>query len=319
VTLVHYHKTPSTKLTQEIIAEKFKISVRTLRRIVTDYDDQTKQGVLIPDLRSLKEGRCGAKSQLIPEKEKIIRSINDSVKGNMPLIWVREEYELRTGESISPETIRKYFEEMGIVKGHAYLKPRLTDEQRLKRLQFIVSKLGNEKQFNFDPLRIHVDEKWFSVTRDCKLSWHDPNQPYDPETTQHKSHIPKIMFLCAIGVPQDYTVNGQVRRFDGKIGIWPITEKRLAIRDSVNRPAGTELTEAVTVTAERYFELMKTKVLPAVRKKMAWAKDKRIVIQHDGARPHTGKGDAIDLRHLGAFREWNIEFELQPPQSPDLN
>ena len=47
------------------------------------------------------------------------------------------------------------------------------------------------------------------------------------DTAQHKSHIPKIMFLAAIGKPHTLPDGTQ---FNGKIGIWPLTDNVEAAR-----------------------------------------------------------------------------------------
>ena len=51
------------------------------------------------------------------------------------------------------------------------------------------------------------------------------------DTTHHKSHIPKIMFLCAIGVPH---TRPDGTESDGKIGIWPFVEEVPGQRASKN-------------------------------------------------------------------------------------
>jgi hypothetical protein len=43
----------------------------------------------------------------------------------------------------------------------------------------------------------------------------------------------------------------------------------------------------------------------------------KFVVQHDGAKPHTGKGTEEKLNEAGAA--YGVTFERQPPQSPDFN
>ena len=43
----------------------------------------------------------------------------------------------------------------------------------------------------------------------------------------------------------------------------------------------------------------------------------KIVIQHDGAKPHVGCGNLVALNAAGA--PYGISFVTQPPNSPDLN
>ncbi len=60
---------------------------------------------------------------------------------------------------------------------------------------------------------------------------------------------------------------------------------------SVNHEKGDIYMKDCTVTAERYRPLM-MKVFAAVKAKMPWLKGKRVIIQQDGATPHTAKGNA---------------------------
>lgn len=50
---------------------------------------------------------------------------------------------------------------------------------------------------------VHVDEKWLHVTRSTRTVREHPDEArHEDDTTQHKSHIEKVMFLTAVGVPQ---------------------------------------------------------------------------------------------------------------------
>ena len=78
--------------------------------------------------------------------------------------------------------------------------------------------------------------------------------------------------------------------FDEKIGLWTFHEEVAAKRNSVNRSAGTMEWKPVSVGSAEYLDIM-TKardVLEAVRQKFAYYGQRQIVIQHDGATPHTG-------------------------------
>ena len=54
---------------------------------------------------------------------------------------------------------------------------------------------------------------------------------------KHKSHIRKVMFLCAVVMPH-YTPCSKTWWHD-KLGIWPIGGWKLAQRQSKNQPKGT--------------------------------------------------------------------------------
>ena len=126
------------------------------------------------------------------------------------------------------------------------------------------------------------------------------------------------MFLCAIGTPHEIAP-GQM--FDGKIGISTFTEHVEAKNTSKNRVKGTMELKGVNVTSERYYDMM-TKVggvISSIKQKMSHLKNVNIIIQQDGAKPHTGCNNVDLLNAFGKRGGWNITFQTQPPQSPDLN
>ena len=80
----------------------------------------------------------------------------------------------------------------------------------------------------------------------------------------NKRYISKVILLAAVARPR-YDFHRKAK-FDGKIGIWPIVETTPAKRFSPNRPAGTLVTQNVTMTREAYVRMLKEKVFPAIRK-----------------------------------------------------
>ncbi|CAM9462181.1 unnamed protein product [Choristocarpus tenellus] len=52
---------------------------------------------------------------------------------------------------------------------------------------------------------------------------------------------------------------------------------------------------------------------------MPWFEGKHIVVQQDGATPHTGKGNSEILSAAGKTEGWSIRLVVQPSNSSDLN
>lgn len=200
------------------------------------------------------------------------------------------------------------------------MKPTLTIHHRIARLQWVISKVVHgDRSFDFDLEWIHVDEKWFYMTRKKRKVRLFPGEGrVMDETTHHKSHIAKVMFLAAVGVPH-WLPNGDW--FDGRIGMWAFMEEVAAKRNSVNRAAGTIEWKPVNVDSAEYLDMMTKNggVLQAVRQKFAVYARRPVVIQHDGATPHTGKGNSELLDIAGGAGGHDISFQIQPAQSPDLN
>ena len=140
---------------------------------------------------------------------------------------------------------------------------------------------------------------------------------------KHKSHITKVMFLCAQARPR--YVHATHSYWDGKIGIWPIGKTVLAQRASKNRPAGTPEWESCNIDHEVYTSLMLNEVVPAIIEKWPttdWNNDNySLIIQQDGASSHIYVNDPEWLETLDELGvpEGKIELYTQPANSPDLN
>lgn len=128
------------------------------------------------------------------------------------------------------------------------------------------------------------------------------------------------MFLCAIARPRCDPTTGECI-FDGKIGIWPFTERVQAQRSSVNRPAGTWETKPLNVTKEVYKEYFIEKVMPAIRSKWPASDGECVVgIQADNATPHGSAGDfEWECLMVNPDERVSIEQREQPANSPDTN
>ena len=109
--------------------------------------------------------------------------------------------------------------------------------------------------------------------------------------------------------------------WNGKIGIFPFVQWLPAKRNSKNRAKGTPVMEDMSVDSVAYFDLMTREdgLLSTLKKIAPYLKGQRIVIQHDGAKPHNGKGNLEKLNEYGQLDGWNVCIDTQPPQSPDLN
>ena len=218
---------------------------------------------------------------------------------------------------VSTTTLLRAMEE-GAVKAHSsVIRPSLTEENKLHRYEFCRGEIRDNGLFEDMLDRVHVDEKWFYcdlVTKRVLLA-DDEEEPH--RTTKHKSHVDKVMFLCAIARPRfDHTAN---RVWDGKIGIWPFARLSPALRSSVHRPAGTMEWRTFKVDKEAYKTMIIDHVLPAIVQKCPIAMlDGGIRIQQDNATSHI-KNDDADF--LAAVQATGVDMKIysQPPNSPDLN
>jgi hypothetical protein len=102
---------------------------------------------------------------------------------------------------------------------------------------------------------VHVDEKWFYLDRDNARYYLTPNEPTPaPKTVQHKSHITKVMFLCALARPR---YNNTTRQwFDGLIGIYPVGEFDIYHRRSANHERGDLKWTNISLDRDEYQRMM---------------------------------------------------------------
>ena len=162
---------------------------------------------------------------------------------------------------------------------------------------------------------IHIDEKWFYLTKDEQhfIIAVDEEEPY--RHVQHKSFLMKIMFLCAVARPR-YDKNKNAW-FDGKIGIWPIGKWEPVKRSSKKRAKGTPVWKNQCITRDVYHEYLIQKFLPVVQER--WPTDnRRIWLQQDGAKSHILEDD-MEFKEAVDEIGLNLTVFTQSPNLPDTN
>jgi hypothetical protein len=105
---------------------------------------------------------------------------------------------------------------------------------------------------------------------------------------------------------------------DGKVGLYPIVETTLALRNSIHRKKGTEILKVMSMTAAVYRDFILNKLLPdIVQCCPPEMRRHKIFIQHDNAPPHKINKDLFNLR----CAELGVDCELfdQQAQSPDTS
>lgn len=152
------------------------------------------------------------------------------------------------GIKISKSTVARWIR-CGMIRSHtSAIKPDLTAPNKLLRLRFSLEAIEFNRLLNVFKFKsmyntVHIDEKWFYITKAKHKFYMGPEEADPHRTTQSKAHIPKVMFMCAVCRPI-FGPDGAVI-FDGKIGIFPFTEQKKAIRGSKHRPKGTMFTKPI--------------------------------------------------------------------------
>jgi len=125
------------------------------------------------------------------------------------------------------------------------------------------------------------------------------------------------MFLCALARPR-FNEKGECT-FDGKIGLWRVSEPYEAKKTSRYHNKGDIYEKDVTMDAARYVDIMIEHVLPAISDAFRPLGVSQVVVQHDGAPPHVGKFAEVFIDEFGAYLDPPIKIKRQPSQSPDTN
>ena len=135
---------------------------------------------------------------------------------------------------------------------------------------------------------------------------------------KHKSHITKVMLLCAVARPCFNPCSNSW--WDGKLGIWPIGDWELVKQKLKNRPKGTLVWENKIVTKEVYWDLLISKLIPSILEK--WPRQdmlsRKIFIQQDGAKNHISRDDKLFNNAL-VDNGINATLYTQAANSSDVN
>lgn len=206
------------------------------------------------------------------------------------------------------------------------LKPKLNDDHYLNRLHHCIAKIDRNTINAATGLKyktmyneVHVDEKWFFLVKDGGRYYLAADEtPPDAIRVQHKSHITKVMFLCALARPK---YNNTTRQwFDGLIGIYPVGELSMYQRRSATHQRSDIMWQNFNLDRDEYERMIIDLVLPDIKRKMPL--NNNIILQQDGASAHLPADDPdfkAKVAELYGGNEDAVKLYTQPAQSPDLN
>jgi hypothetical protein len=288
------------------VASSFSVSMRTVQRIWKRSKESEAH-----DVSHRKTKNCGRKRIEIDPNQ--IREV--------PLRKRRTIRSLAWALNTNPTSVFRLLKK-GIIRRHSNsIKPFLKEENKRSRMEFCLSMLEgipHDPMFKSMHNIIHIDEKWFYLTKKSENYYLLPDEDEPHRTCKSKNFIAKVMFLVAQARPRFDAQGNEI--FDGKIGIFPFVTKEPAKRTSANRVAGTMETKAMTsVNRDVIRSFFIEKVLPAIKAK--WPREdlgSTIFIQQDNARTHISLDDPEFLQE--ATKDgFDIRLMSQPPNSPDLN
>ena len=91
--------------------------------------------------------------------------------------------------------------ESGIHHHANQLKPKLTDHNKLERVAYCLDHRKDNGYYDEFMSEIFVDEKWFYVDQETLRYYVVDGEEEVYRPVQHKSHIKRVMFLCAVACP----------------------------------------------------------------------------------------------------------------------
>nr|GMD88115.1 Transposase, Tc1-like protein [Ipomoea batatas] len=293
------------------VANMYSVSTRTVSRIWKKGIACVANGVQV-DVSLNLSGNVGRKRI----------AINPEDVARIPLNRRTTIRSMASALSMSKTSLHRRVKD-GSLKSHSnVVKPMLTVENQKVRLQFCISMIDSSSSHNnpcfidmYD--RVHIDEKWFFLSRTSQKYYLLPEEDEPYRTCKSKKFITKVMFLCAVARPRFDLERNEM--FDGKIGMFPFVYKEPAKRRSKNREAGTLETKPIeSVNKEVTRKWLIDYVLPAIRAKWPLSSSKTIYIQQDNARPHISMNDA-EFLEAAKKDGFDIHLTCQPPNSPDMN
>ncbi|KAI3921350.1 hypothetical protein MKW92_016849 [Papaver armeniacum] len=190
-------------------AQLFSVSAATVKRI-WKRGKEFEANNLPVDMSSQKPNRVGHKAKGF-DLSKIME---------IPLRLRTNLRSLAEALNMPKSTVHRYVKKGAIKKHTNAIKPAFTVDIKKKQLEFCLEML--EPSPNKDNLMmkgmynvIHIDEKWFYMTKSSENYYLHPEEIEPHRTCQSKRYITKVMFLAAVTRPRFDEFGNEI--FDGKL------------------------------------------------------------------------------------------------------
>ena len=193
-------------------------------------------------------------------------------------------------------------------------KPLLTPDCIAARDAWCRERSRRLWQGDKDVVYCDLDEAYFHCVTGAMLRVHNDDDTPIRHVRNHL-HPAKVMVIVVVCAP-----NASLGR-DGKIGMWRVAEDTVSKRSSFARAKNVIYQKDLTMDTDVYYGLWTQPHGIAAAIRQALPNVKRVVVQHDNASAHVGKGNVS--RILDEINEGGvlprIDIESQPANSPDTN
>jgi hypothetical protein len=258
---------PVVKADKENVAQLLGISLRSVEKTWKKAMDQEARNEVVDFSNNRK--MCGRKRRELNLDERV------------PQVPLNQRGTLRAlarSLDIPYSTLQRRLTWGELRRHTSSLKPFQSKENKIKRLKFCISMVDETTTTtttttNAMPLFkkmeniIHIDEKWFDMTKRNRTYYLLPEEEDPVRTIQNKNSIGKVMFLTAVAKPR-HDAQGNVT-FDGKVGIWAFVTESAAKYNSNNRTKGTMELKTIYVTRDVMREYLCEQSNSSNRKTMA--------------------------------------------------
>ena len=307
------------------VAGQFGISESTVNRVMKDAATFADPKAI--DFSSKKVGHCGAKRQCTEGELDQITALNATHKKDSVRDFALEVSQM-LGHYIPPATLQRWMHEyLNCVSKSCKPKPRLTEEQKFCRMDWILNQIDwdfKETDDSDTPLYyrddlgvIYIDEAWIKKHKkhyNVRFLADQEMEEKDYETATSMTHVDKYMSLSGFMHP-DPTLPADDTNW--KICCVDIVETK----EYKFKVGGKDVPYNIDANGFRALMVGKDNIL-----QLAWEKaghyaepGKPVKIIMDNAPPHVGGDNVKKLNEYIKKQKWNMIVETQPPQSPDFN
>ncbi|XP_021991321.1 uncharacterized protein LOC110888087 [Helianthus annuus] len=186
------------------VATLFSVSIRTISRIWHDAKLQLQHGSVVD---------VSSKRANVIRRKRI--QIDFTHVSQIPLRRRTNIRSLAKAINVSKSTMHRRIKE-GALRPHTNaIKPDLTDQNKKARLEFCLSMVtrsfSSASPTFYDMFNvIHIDEKWFYMSKPSKRYYLVPNEDEPLRTCKSKKFITKVMFLAAVARPRYNALGNEV-------------------------------------------------------------------------------------------------------------
>lgn len=294
------------------LAEQLGRSERSIQQIFKEYLDQRANEII--DLSQHKKGVVGPKRKIDEITQQVLQEVIDEKEGDITYRQIGNEMRER-GFEFCDKTYFNLCREMEMSEKSLWVKPLLSERDRMSRLRFILQEVESFNgrgplRYRSQVGRCYLDEKWFRLEKLRRKRKFFINSP--PPTTprmQSKSNPTQLMFTAVLTQPTETQI--------GCVTLMPHYHHETAQRNSANRPAGTPIKKPYNIDAQNFYECMTMEegLLESIDIQVPGHK----ILQLDNAPGHTGKNNPQKIEDYIEENDLDIELKFQPPNSPDLN